>query len=358
MRFARLSAVALAALLLLVLVNAAVAGAQPSPSPRTYTVLVGAENAPRGIDVMAYFPGHVRVHVGDTVHFVQNANEIHTVTFLGGAQLPESIIPAASLGLPADPSPLVFNPQVVARTASPVSLGDTTTWVNSGVMGREPGQFPTFDVTFTAPGTYDYVCVIHGMMMSGTVTVVGAGIQVPSPNQVHALARMQIARQFAKAPQVLHEARQQVQPPTQNVDGSLTHHVMVGYSKGLIDLMRFFPRHVNVRPGDKVDWTLAPSNRAPHTVTFLNGQPEPNLVALVDQPSGPPVAYIDPGTLFPSLPTADLTRTGLYSSGLLVPAPGAGWSIQIGDVTPGQLPYICLLHDASGMRGTLVVLPN
>ena len=157
------------------LVNAAVAGARPSPSPRTYTVLVGAENAPRGIDVMAYFPGHVRVHVGDTVHFVQNGNEIHTVTFLGGAQLPEFIVPAASLGLPADPSPLVFNPQVVARTASPVSLGDTTTWVNSGVMGREPGQFPSFDVTFTAPGTYEYVCVVHGMMMSGTVTVVGSG---------------------------------------------------------------------------------------------------------------------------------------------------------------------------------------
>ena len=165
--------------------------------------------------------------------------------------------------------------------------------------------------------------------------MVGTGTQVPSPNQVHALARMQIARQFAKAPHVLHEAQRQVQPPTRNADGTWTHHVMVGYSKGLIDLMRFFPRHVNVRPGDTVDWRWAPSNRAPHTVTFLNGQPEPDLVALVDQPSGPPVAYVDPGTLFPSLPTADLTRTGLYSSGLVVPAPGAGWSIKIGDVSAG-----------------------
>jgi plastocyanin len=358
MRFARFPAVALAALLLLVLVNAAVAGARPSPSPRTYTVLVGAENAARGIDVMAYFPGHVRVHVGDTVHFAQNGNEIHTVTFLGGAQLPEFIVPAASLGLPADPSPLVFNPLALARTDSPVSLGDTTTWANSGVMGREPGQYAGFDVTFTAPGTYEYVCVVHGMMMSGTVTAVGAGIQIPSPNQVHALARLQIARQFAKAPHVLREARSQVQPPTRNADGTWTHHVLVGYSKGLIDLMRFFPRHVNVRPGDTVDWRWAPSNRAPHTVTFLNGQPEPELAALVDQPSGPPVAYVDPGTLFPSQPTAELTRTGLYSSGLVVPAPGAGWSVKIGDVSAGQLPYICLLHDASGMRGTLVVLPR
>ena len=156
-----------------------------------------------------------------------------------------------------------------------MSLGDTTTWVNSGVMGREPGQYRAFDVTFTAEGPYEYVCVVHGMMMSGTVTVVGAGARVPSPNKVHAIARHQIARQFAKAPQVLREAQSQVQPPTKNVDGSRTHHVMVGYSKGLIDLMRFFPRHVNVRPGDKVEWTWSPSNRAPHTVTFLNGSRSP-----------------------------------------------------------------------------------
>ncbi len=60
---------------------------------------------------MAYFPGSIRIHVGDTVHFVQNSNEIHTVTFLGGQQLPALIVPAASLGLPPDPSPLVFNPR-------------------------------------------------------------------------------------------------------------------------------------------------------------------------------------------------------------------------------------------------------
>ena len=100
------------------------------------------------------------------------------------------------------------------------------------------------------------------------------------------------------------------------------------------------------------------SNRAPHTVTFLNGQAEPPLIELVAQPSGPPVAYVAPGTLFPSLPTADLTRSGLYNSGLVTPGPDAGFSIVVGDVSPGPLRYICLLHDASGMRGTLRVLPR
>ena len=72
-----------------------------------------------------------------------------------------------------------------------------------------------------------------------------------------ATAHHQIARQFAKAPHVLHEARKQIQPPTKNVDGTMTHQIMVGYSKGLIDLMRFFPKFVNVRPGDKVAWTFS-----------------------------------------------------------------------------------------------------
>ena len=118
---------------------------------------------------MAYFPSTYRVHVGDTVRFVQNSFEIHTVTFLGGQMLPEFIVPAASLGLPDTPSPLVFNPLVTARTASPVGLADTTTWANSGVMGEETGQFRAFDVTFTAVGTYGYVCVVHGVVVSGTL---------------------------------------------------------------------------------------------------------------------------------------------------------------------------------------------
>ena len=42
----------------------------------------------------------------------------------------------------------------------------------------------------------------------------------------------------------------------------------------------------------------------------------------------------------------------------MTPGPGAGWSIVVGDVSSGMLRYICLLHDASGMRGALRVLPH
>ena len=173
-----------------------------------------------------------------------------------------------------------------------------------------------------------------------------------------ALAHAQIARELATAPAVFRAARHAVQPATKNADGTWTHHIMLGYSQGQISLMRFFPKYVRVRPGDTVQWSMPTHGDAPHTVTFLNGQPEPPLADVVPQQSGPPVLYVDPGTLFPSSPTTDLTRTGLYSSGLMNPIPGTGWSIVIGSVTSGPLRYLCLLHDTSGMRGTLVVLPH
>lgn len=360
MRLVRLSTVALLAVFLLLLGFSATAGAAPSAAPRTYTVLVGAENAHRGIDVMAYFPSNVKIHVGDTVKWVQHSNEIHTVTFLGGSPLPEFVVPAASLGLPPTPSPLVLNPLAVNRLAPFGELADTGTFVNSGLMGRENGQYRSFDLTFTAEGTYSYLCLVHSTMMSGSVNVVGPDARIASPGQVRARGHFQIARQMAKAPAVVREAKRQIKPATENPDGTLTHYVALGYSKRQIDLMRFFPSKPLVRPGDTVMWEMSPSNDAPHTVTFLNGQPEPALVVPVPNPPGPPVLYISAATFFPSpLPPAPtLTRSGLYNSGLMNPIPGTTYSLMIGDVTPGPLPYLCLLHDTSGMRGTLVVLPR
>ena len=355
MRALKLSTISLLAVLLLLLAFATTAQATTRHHPRTYAVLVGAENAHRGIDVMAFFPDSITIHVGDTVRWIQNSNEIHTVTFLGGGPAPDLILPAAVLGLPEDPSPLVFNPTAVNRAAAPGGLSDTTTFVNSGLMGREAGQYRSFALTFRAAGTYDYLCLVHGMMMSGTVRVVGARVPVPSPGLALARGYFQMARQFALAPAVVREAKAQIKPDTKNPDGTTTHHVSIGFSSGQIDLMRFFPRRALVRPGDTVVWEMSASNDAPHTVTFLNGQTEPELVIPVAQASGPPVLYFNPGALFPAQPAADLTRTGLYNSGIMNPIPGTTYTQVIGDVSPGPLPYLCLLHDTSGMRGKLVV---
>ena len=72
--------------------NAAVAGAHPyprrGPTPSSW--------APRTLPAAStdgVLPRPCTRHVGDTVHFRQNSNEIHTVTFLGGAELPGFVVP-------------------------------------------------------------------------------------------------------------------------------------------------------------------------------------------------------------------------------------------------------------------------
>jgi plastocyanin len=80
-------------------VLAALIGCGPDLAPGSawampYTVLVGAEDTRVGATVNAYFPDNLTIHVGDTVHWQGNANELHTVTFLAGAPLPPFNVPA------------------------------------------------------------------------------------------------------------------------------------------------------------------------------------------------------------------------------------------------------------------------
>jgi plastocyanin len=140
-----------------------------------------------------------------------------------------------------------------------------------------------------------------------------------------------------------------------NADGTVTHHVMIGYSSGQIDMMKFFPDKLKVNVGDTVIWEMSPSNMAPHTVTFLNGQTEPELTIPVSQSSGPPVLYTNPAAFSPSPSEPNLTRTGIFNSGVMNPVPGTTHTLKIGSETLGPQPYLCLLHDTSGMRAWLIV---
>ncbi len=349
MRIAKIFPLMLGMILVLILSAPMAAGAvPPGPSSATYTVLVGWENAHLGVDVNAYFPDNLTIRVGDTVHWLQNTNEIHTVTFLAGAAPADLIIPAPQPG----PSPLVFNPVAVNPSIPAGGLYDGTTYANSGLMGRDPGQAQEFSLTFTVEGAYSYMCLVHGLMMSGEVTVVGQNADVLSPSRALASGRWQIARQLAQVPAALMAGMMQIQPPTVNSDGTATHHVMIGYADGQIELMRFFPRRLIVRPEDTVVWEMSPKNDAPHTVTFLNGEDDPSLVL----PSGG-YLYLNPEVLLPQKAGQDLTRVGVYSSGLMNPAPNTTYTLVIGAMSSGPEEYMCLLHDTSGMKGTLIVVP-
>lgn len=101
----------------------------------------------------------VQVHVGDTVTWTaQDPATPHTITF--GAGLANND--------PNTPLPVNLSGSGQTTLSSPypdLYSGDT---VSSGFMGKLPGppvgrpsQGTSFSVTFNAPGTYQYFCLLH-----------------------------------------------------------------------------------------------------------------------------------------------------------------------------------------------------
>lgn len=319
---------------------------------RTYTVTVGAEKVSHGITVQAFFPATLHIHVGDTVLWKQNTHEIHTVSFLAGAAVPELLVPVPN----GPPGALMLNPQVAFPAAPQDGQYDGSTYANSGVMSTDPGQPTQFSLTFTRTGTYEYICIVHGATMSGKIIVDDASTQIPSPNQVSARAKVELRHMLKQGMVVYSKGAAQIKPPQKNADGTMTYFVTVGYAQGPFDIMSFYPKKLVVHQGDTVQWDFSAMNMAPHTITFLNGAEEPEFVTPVPQPNGPPLLVINPEVALPQNADQPLTRTGIYNSGLIDPAAPHSFALKIGDVT-GQINYLCLLHDASGMVGSLVVLP-
>src|SRR5205823_5028168 len=96
---------------------------------------------------------------------VQDPLEVHTVTFTSGATPPDFVNVTPQ---PAGP------PQVVVPAMVFSAVGDGTYngtgYVNSGVFG--PGGAYTL-VIDAPPGTYQYLCLIHGPTpMRGEITVI------------------------------------------------------------------------------------------------------------------------------------------------------------------------------------------
>ncbi len=354
-RLGRALGVAASLLLVLAVVGPPVAAHdldRHSGSPATYTVLVGLSRPERGVNVDAYFPDQLTVHVGDTVKFKQNAAEIHTVTFLAPSQkLPDF---AATFPLM---DPAVFRPVVPAN-----HLYDGTSYANSGIMSTDPSyslpgqQLTSFRLTFTHAGSYQYFCIVHGAMMSGTVKVVDPTVWIPSPGTVRHQVRKSITSVLRQVPAAIAAAKAAIIPPVHHSDGTTTYHVNVGFMHGMIDLMSFFPGKLQVHPGDTVVWHMTTT---PHTITFLNGNPEPPLLLPATwPPTSSPTVMFNPAILGPSasvLANQPLNTTDMFHSGFL-PAPDSTFSLTIGNVA-GPVPYLCLLHDASGMVGKLVVVP-
>jgi plastocyanin len=326
----------------------------PALTSQNYTVLVGAENTSAGVSLMSFFPATVRVHVGDSVTWKINSHEIHTVTFLAGTTMPDLLIPAPANQYNAI---LQINPVVAFPVAPAGGQYDGSTYANSGIMTSDPGGFTTFKLTFTTEGSFDYVCVVHGMMMSGTIQVVGQNVAIPTPSQVAIQGQAELKAAWLTVPTVFAKAKAQRTPPVKNPDGTFTYTVYLGYESGNVMIMKFFPGNLTVHPGDTVVWKLSPSGEAPHTVSFFNGTPDQSF-AIFD-PSIPAL-LINPAVMFPSqavMAGIPLNKTDYFNSGILQPTGPTSFSLKVGNIS-GTLNYECILHDTSGMSASLFVTPR
>ncbi len=334
----------------------AASGADRTSSPRTYTVLVGNEDTKRGVGVMSFYPSTLSIHVGDTVIWKVATHEIHTVSFLAGQPMPALLI---SAGSSFPPGAMQINP-LVAFPAGPTNgMYDSSTYANSGILSTDPGNATEYRLTFTKEGSFSYLCLVHGMMMSGVINVVPSTTRVLSPDTVAERTKVSMKLDLVKARRLYRTALSQVPKPVKNSDGTTSYTVLIGYSKDQYDVMSFLPKRLVVHPGDQVTFMLSNTDVAPHTVTFLNGGADIPFVIPVPNPPGPPTLLFNPEVALPSANAGQpLTRNGVYNSGLLVPgSPATSYTLTIGDIQ-GWITYQCLLHDTSGMIGFLKVAPK
>jgi len=107
----------------------------------------------------------------------------------------------------------------------------------------------------------------------------------------------------------------------------------------------YFPNSITIDKGDSVTWTMKSGEF--HTVTFLSGQPAPDLVNF-----GPPPSF----NLAAILPTSqsDYTGTQLVNSGLLGVVVGKTFTLKFDSV--GTYQYNCLVH--TRMKGWVTVQPT
>jgi plastocyanin len=316
------------------------------------------------IDTQAFFPKEMTINAGDAIYFeFPNPPGFHTVTLLSGGDVPPLFIPdeegAPAASPSAGPPTLVLNPQ--AAFPSGQDTYDGTGFVNSGLdVVRLPGD-PPFVLTFTTPGTYEYQCIPHGVVMKATVIVQEAGAAHPEDQAaIDARAEQERAALIEEGKAEIAEYAEAV--ATARDDGSTLWEVAAGAGEGQARVLRFLPDALEIKAGDTVRW-VNHSKTEPHTVTFLGaGVEQPEDISVEPQPDGPPKIIQNPLTLFPQ--GGDVYNgEGYVNSGFLgelngQPLPG-GTEYELTFDTAGEYPYYCILHasgpEGPGMAGTITV---
>jgi plastocyanin len=378
--------------------------------PETFTVNVDGQVPDMASYVLAYFPQNVSAHPGDTVEFQWvDTGEPHTVTF--GSLVDEAVASMAG----ADPMgpmseefealPVLIDEatfEVSQAAAQPCYLTDSDpgteactadeqeqvpfdgnfTYYNSGW----PEGAATFSVDIdpdTAPGIYNYLCLLHLPFMTGSIEVVAHETEIDTPEDVTARGEEELAPHV----EAITEAVESAVPATPNdlFAG------IVPMSDPISAANIFEPLDVTIPAGESVTWTIM----GPHLMAF-NAPPEAASLRSVTadgtvvlnmagigpaggspgMPAPPPEAEEAAGgtpeagadadatpeaTMDPNAPPpppmvidgGEWNGEGYYNSSLFPSFPPDLFAFKMAFTEPGTYPYQCLVHP--GMNGTITV---
>jgi plastocyanin len=388
---ARLSCAALAAV-------ACVAPTGPTDSAATasnsYDVQIDGKSSAYNFASVAYFPGEVKAHPGDTIRFTDvDRGEPHTVT-LGTMvedafavvakfpkdQPPPSPLPPEILRIPTlvtgqapsyDLNPAGGQPCFLDRGDPPKNapcpkdqqrqpeFTGAHSYFNSGIV-PDRAVFAVHLADSLKPGVYNFLCLFHFPVMSGRIVVVDRSEAVPSPAEVKAAGAAELSKLVAA-----------LKPAVDASASKVTPGIVTG-SAGAPDVpgayaTEFYPKVMTVPTGGSVTWQLI----LPHTISF-NSPPDAIdlVVKAVDgtfhlntksltPANSPPVPLPDLGGAGPpALQTVHIDGgawdgKGYKSSGLIFSSPPDLSTYKITFTQPGTYTYKCLIH--TDMEGTVKV---
>lgn len=298
-------------------------------------VTVRATNVPDdpSIAVLMYLPQSITINQGTTVSWALDGPEPHSVTFVPAGQPP----PAAESGR------VLYAPRPAEG-----GVHDPATLANSGLVPYGPAPAAPFRLRFDRVGSFRYFCVLHPQMI-GTVDVVARDADADTPEEITGRADRELRQWTAEGREA--KRRLTTGPPvsTRNADGSITWTVQTGASTGHTSVLHFSPVVADIRPGDSI--TFVNASQAPHTATFPGNQPPPS------DPASPDATQPLPGPSPQVLRAVDLSGTGtLPPAGLaesVLPVAARRFTFVVTD--PGDYPYVCVYHHASGMAGMIRV---
>lgn len=305
---------------------------------QAWPVQVGGVDETGAINAQGYFPSSVLINAGDSVLWQWAPAPVpHTVTFLGGQPPLTDIVPGPEFG-EAALGPANFP----AGPGGPDATYPVSEVVSSGPQQVGSDEPFSFQLTFTEPGVYEYVCLFHPGMR-GEVQVLPAGAPLPeSPEQAQARGRSTFTARLGTLQAML--------PSVRPASADDLHTVDAGLASGFgVSALQFLPGDLTVRRGERVAWTIADPFEI-HTITFTSGQEAPPFIEVRPQAEGSPLLVIPAEVASPrggsSYDGAEYANSGILT-------PGNSYILTI-DAPPGVYDYLCVVHPQ--MRGRVVVV--